>query len=38
MLLILTHHLSGFAVAFAEDVPDVPQEDITDGTLIHLPW
>jgi hypothetical protein len=32
-LFILIHHPSGFAVVFAEDVPDVPSQDNTNGTL-----
>jgi iron transport multicopper oxidase len=32
-VVILTRHLSGFAVVFAEDVPDVPQQDFVDSTL-----
>jgi hypothetical protein len=31
--LILTRHLSGFAVVFAEDVPDVASQDYTNSTL-----
>jgi iron transport multicopper oxidase len=31
--VMLTHHPSGFAVVFAEDVPDVPQQDFVNSTL-----
>jgi hypothetical protein len=34
---MLTRYSSGFAVVFAEDVPDVPQQDIVDSTLTDLP-
>jgi hypothetical protein len=34
---MLTNHFSGFAVVFAEDVPDVPQQDFVDCTLTRLP-
>jgi hypothetical protein len=33
---MLTLHPSGFAVVFAEDVPDVPQQDFVTGTLTDL--
>jgi hypothetical protein len=35
MLFILMYHPSpsGFAVVFAEDVPDVPSQDYTNGAL-----
>jgi hypothetical protein len=32
----LTHHPSGFAVVFAEDVPDVQTQDPVDCTLTDL--
>jgi len=32
-LFILMHYPSGFAAVFAEDVPDVPSQDYTNGTL-----
>jgi hypothetical protein len=31
--IILTRYYSGFAVVFAEDVQDVPSQDIVNGTL-----
>jgi hypothetical protein len=33
---MLTCHPSGFAVVFAEDVPDVPQQDFVNSTLTIL--
>jgi len=35
-VVMLTHYPSGFAVVFAEDVPEVPQKDFVNGALADL--